>query len=91
MKSHPLAQQARVVRAGAMFWPYFDPTGPLPVEADQIAASAVSRYHGAYRGWLKRGLYLPPSAYEVSFLSAAHRNEHLDLLLDALAEVPAVA
>ena len=89
MSKHPLARQARVVRTGAMFWPYFDPSGALPVEADQISSAAVARYHGAYRGWLGRGLYLPPSAYEVSFLSAAHTPAHLDQLLDALAEVPA--
>ncbi|MFT3837311.1 MAG: glutamate-1-semialdehyde 2,1-aminomutase [Myxococcaceae bacterium] len=91
MKSHPLAKQAQVPRAGAMFWPYFDPGGKLPVEADRIVEPAVKRYHGAYRGWLERGLYLPPSAYEVSFLSAAHTTQDLDQLLDALEQVPAKA
>jgi glutamate-1-semialdehyde 2,1-aminomutase len=89
MKSHPLAKQARLPRAGAMFWPYFDPSGKLPVEADQISETAVKRYHGAYRGWLERGLYLPPSAYEVCFLSSAHTTAHLDQLVDALDQVPA--
>ena len=58
---------------------------------DQITSAAVSRYHGAHRGWLERGLYLPPSAYEVSFLSVAHTTQHLDQLLDALDQVPAKA
>ena len=33
-----------------------------------------SEYHRRYRGWLERGVYLPPSAYEVCFLSAAHTH-----------------
>jgi glutamate-1-semialdehyde aminotransferase len=63
-------------------WPYYGEV--RPVEADDIAASAVSRYHGAYRGWLDEGLYLPPSAYEVCFLSAAHTTEDVERLAAGL-------
>ncbi len=35
--------------------------------------------------WLARGVYLPPSAYEVCFLSAAHTTADIDKLLDVLA------
>jgi glutamate-1-semialdehyde 2,1-aminomutase len=45
----------------------------------------VQAYHSRYRGWLARGVYLPPSAYEVCFLSAAHTTADVDKLLDVLA------
>ena len=35
--------------------------------------------------WLAQGVYLPPSAYEVCFLSAAHGTADVDKLLDVLA------
>ena len=70
---------------GSVVWPYFDLDAAPPLEADDIRTPAVEQYHGAYRRWLERGVYLPPSAYEVSFLSAAHTEGHLQELLDALA------
>ncbi len=30
------------------------------------------------------GIYLAPSAFEVGFLSAAHTDEHIDRLVEAL-------
>ena len=47
----------------------------------------MTDYHRRYRGWLERGVYLPPSAYEVCFLSAAHTTADVDKLLDVLASV----
>jgi glutamate-1-semialdehyde 2,1-aminomutase len=55
------------------------------VAASSISADAVNEYHRRYRGWLARGVYLPPSAYEVCFLSAAHTAADIDKLLDVLA------
>ena len=49
------------------------------------APAPSSEYHRRYRGWLARGVYLPPSAYEVCFLSAAHTTADVDKLLDVLA------
>jgi glutamate-1-semialdehyde 2,1-aminomutase len=57
----------------------------LPVAASDITAASVESYHGRYRSWLERGVYLPPSAYEVCFLSAAHTTADIDTLLDVLA------
>ena len=39
-----------------------------------------------YRGWLDQGIYLPPSAYEVGFLSAAHQGADVARLVEALAQ-----
>jgi glutamate-1-semialdehyde 2,1-aminomutase len=39
-----------------------------------------------FHGMLKRGVYLPPSAYEALFLSHSLTNEHLDQTLEAARE-----
>lgn len=73
-----------VHRVGGVLWPLFSEVAPR--EADQIPAEAIQRYHASYAGWLDRGLYLPPSGYEVCFLSGAHEVAHVDALVDALVE-----
>jgi glutamate-1-semialdehyde 2,1-aminomutase len=81
---HALRSTAQVPRIGPIVWPYFDTKAALPVAASSITAGAVNEYHRRYRGWLSRGVYLPPSAYEVCFLSAAHTTADVDKLLDVL-------
>jgi glutamate-1-semialdehyde 2,1-aminomutase len=81
---HALKGQAQLPRVGPIVWPYFDVRSPLPVAAASISPAAIQDYHGRYRGWLARGVYLPPSAYEVCFLSAAHSTADVDKLLDVL-------
>lgn len=85
LEGHPAAKKLKVRRVGSVVWPYFDLQGAWPKEASDISAAAAGRYHQGYRGWLARGVYLPPSAYEVCFLSTAHTPAHLDAWLDALA------
>ncbi len=82
--NHALKSQARLPRVGPIVWPYFDVTSALPVAAGSISSAAIQEYHQRYRGWLERGVYLPPSAYEVCFLSAAHSTADVDTLLDVL-------
>jgi glutamate-1-semialdehyde 2,1-aminomutase len=82
---HALKSQAQMPRVGPIVWPYFDSRAALPVAASAISGSAVEEYHRRYRGWLTQGVYLPPSAYEVCFLSAAHTTADVDKLLDVLA------
>jgi glutamate-1-semialdehyde 2,1-aminomutase len=82
---HALARQARLPRVGPIVWPYFEVEAELPVAASAITAASVEAYHDRYRSWLSRGVYLPPSAYEVCFLSAAHTTADIDTLLDVLA------
>lgn len=81
-----VSKALRVPRVGGLFWPYYTGEGALPVEAAQISSAAVEKYHRAYAGWLDQGLYLPPSAYEVSFLSAAHTVAQMEQLAGALAQ-----
>ena len=82
---HALRSQAQLPRVGPIVWPYFDTRGPLPVAASAISPQAIDEYHRRYRGWLAHGVYMPPSAYEVCFLSAAHSTADVDKLLDVLA------
>jgi glutamate-1-semialdehyde 2,1-aminomutase len=81
---HPVKAVAQLPRIGPIVWPYFAPGAALPVAASSIQPKAVEEYHRRYRGWLSRGVYLPPSAYEVCFLSAAHTTADVDKLLDVL-------
>lgn len=71
-------------RVGSVFWPYFD-DGPIPDRADRISPVAVARFNNLYHHVLQAGYYLPPSAYEVLFLSAAHTEKHIDGLCSAWA------
>jgi glutamate-1-semialdehyde 2,1-aminomutase len=82
---HALKSQAQLSRIGPIVWPYFDTASRLPVAAAEISPQAVGTYHRRYHQWLAGGVYLPPSAYEVCFLSAAHGTADVDRLLDVLA------
>lgn len=74
----------RMVRVGSLFWPYYELNGATPTQAEQITEPAVKAFKQRYAGWLDAGIYLPPSAYEVGFLSAAHTVEHVERLVAAL-------
>ena len=75
----------RLVRQGSLFWPYFDLAGAVPTRAEAITPAAVAGFKARYAGWLERGEYLPPSAYEVGFLSSAHTPAQVGALVAALA------
>lgn len=73
-------------RIGSIVWLYLA-AGALPRRADGIDAAAVDRFGAVHRPLLERGHYLPPSAYEVLFLSTAHTAEQVERLaadLDAV-------
>ncbi|WP_030163791.1 glutamate-1-semialdehyde 2,1-aminomutase [Spirillospora albida] len=72
----------RLQNAGNLFSIFF-----TEGRVDDFAAAQVqdSRAYAAFfHAALERGVYLPPSAYEVWFLSAAHDDEALNRILDAL-------
>jgi glutamate-1-semialdehyde 2,1-aminomutase len=76
-------------RVGAMGTLFFrsDPVTNWDDAVDQD----VEKFAAFFQGMLKRGHYLPPSAFEALFLSAAHTKGHADALLEdaeaTLAEV----
>lgn len=71
-----------VQRVGTMFTPFFSES-PVRTfaEAKQTDREAYGRF---FHAMLDAGIYLPPSAYEAAFTSAAHGDQELDLLESAL-------
>ncbi|MGH8149465.1 MAG: glutamate-1-semialdehyde 2,1-aminomutase [Steroidobacteraceae bacterium] len=84
----PVAARApfplHIVRSGSLVWLSMDPAG-APRVAAPLPPEASERFGRVFHAMLARGVYLPPSAYEVCFLSLAHREEHLAELASALA------
>ena len=76
----------RLVRQGSLFWMSLQAGAP-PRRADAIDAGAAALYKTLFHGLLARGVALAPSAYEVGFLSLAHRSEHLAQLAQGLGEL----
>ncbi|WP_263380441.1 glutamate-1-semialdehyde 2,1-aminomutase [Granulicella paludicola] len=68
-------------RVGSMFTWFFT---PQPVTDFATAATsdtaAFARFH---RGMLERGIWLPPSQFEAAFVSAAHGEREVELVLEA--------
>ena len=67
---------------GGMFGFFF--ADKLPQHYGAVMATDKGHFNRFFHGMLARGVYLPPSAYEVCFLSAAHTTADLDTLLDVL-------
>lgn len=87
-ESRRLGDPICVNQAGSMFAIFF---GRESVESfAEVQESDTGRFSRFFHAALKRGVYLPPSAYETCFLSAAHDSELVDkaieVLLAALAE-----
>jgi len=74
-----------IQQAGSLFWVYADtPAGTTIRNINEIPDAAIGRYPALFRSALDNGVYLPPSAYEVGFLSAAHNDQQLQLLADTV-------
>ncbi len=71
-----------VQSAGTMF-SVFLTEGPVRDFADASRTDAAA-YGAFFHAMLDRGVYLPPSAYEAWFLSAAHDDRAIQTVLDAL-------
>lgn len=70
-----------VNREQSMLSLFFTP-GPVH-DLDSAQTSDVKRYAQFFHAMLDRGVYLPPSQYETWMLSFAHRNEDIDVVLEA--------
>jgi glutamate-1-semialdehyde 2,1-aminomutase len=78
---------ARVQRFASLFWPVFgtsDSAEGRVRRPDQTPAQHKSVYTQMFHSLLNQGVYLAPSAFEVSFLSTAHEPQHFDRFLSAL-------
>jgi glutamate-1-semialdehyde 2,1-aminomutase len=74
-----------VQHVGNMFSAFFTDEGVTAVP-DFATASAqhVERFKAFFHSMLDQGVYLPPSAFEVWFLSAAHDDRAVDRIVSAL-------
>ncbi len=72
-------------RVGSIFWLCPGQKG-APKDPDSISKEASEIFKSIYRKILAAGIYLSPSVYEVSFLSAAHNRKDIDKLAEALAK-----
>ncbi|HYH59983.1 MAG TPA: glutamate-1-semialdehyde 2,1-aminomutase [Thermoleophilaceae bacterium] len=63
----------------------------IPSNLDEVRECDFDRHAAFCRGMLERGVYLPPSQYEVWFPSLAHDDQHVERTLaaarDTLAEL----
>jgi glutamate-1-semialdehyde 2,1-aminomutase len=69
----------RVQRVGSLFWLVLDAAsspGPIRTPAG-LTARSVARFAPYFHTLLAGGFYLPPSPYEVGFLSTAHTEDDL--------------
>jgi glutamate-1-semialdehyde 2,1-aminomutase len=70
-------------RVGSMLTPFFS---PAPVRdyatARQASTAAFGRF---FRSMLSSGVYLPPSQFEVAFVSAAHTEEDIEATIQVSA------
>ncbi len=58
--------------------------GEPPRANGQIQKASEQRFGLLHGAALRRGVYLPPSAYEVEFVSTAHDSEAMDVAVDGL-------
>ena len=68
---------ARAQRVGSVVWLYLD-DGSFPRRHDAISDQAIERFKKIYWRLLEDGYYVPPSVYEVLFISAAHSPEEIE-------------
>ncbi len=75
-----------VQRVGSIFW-VPGARGPRATlrAADAIDGEVTGNYPRLFHALLERAIYLPPSPYEVGFLSTAHEEQHLRQLVAAVA------
>jgi glutamate-1-semialdehyde 2,1-aminomutase len=66
-------------RLGSVVWLHLA-NCDLPRRADVIDSRAAQRFNQIHGKLLDRGIYLAPSAYEVTFLSTAHTQEEVETL-----------
>jgi glutamate-1-semialdehyde 2,1-aminomutase len=71
-------------RVGSMFTWFFTPD--KVTDFATAARSDTEEFARFHRGMLERGVWLPPSQYEAAFVSAAHGDAEVELVLKAARE-----
>ncbi|MBI3985589.1 MAG: glutamate-1-semialdehyde 2,1-aminomutase [Lentisphaerae bacterium] len=73
------------VQLGGMMTPFF--MNRAPRNMAEAKASDTRAYAAFFHGMLKRGFYLPPAQFEVSFVSAAHTKAEIEGYIEAAGAV----
>ncbi len=77
--------RVNVVGVASIYWIIFQENIPRTSKAiDSDGIAHYNRFHGKV---LDAGIYLPPSGYEVCFISAAHTDAMLDEAANTLSDV----
>ncbi len=79
-----------LVRLGSLLWLSLHDE-PVLRRAGTLAPAAATRFAKIFHAMLARGVYIAPSAYEVTFVSLAHCDDDLQRFATALAESVAEA
>ena len=79
----PLAHRLDVIRQGSIFWITKHPDEPVR-RPDKIPNGNSEWFSRFFHAAIARGVYLPPSSYEVGFVSLAHDEATLTAAADAL-------
>lgn len=79
----PLARPLDVVRQGSIFWIVRHSAAPIR-RPDRIPADNAEWFSRFFHAAIARGVYLPPSSYEVGFVSLAHDEATLATAASAL-------
>ena len=66
----------------SMFWLNFD--NNKPIIPQQISKKSVEIFAELHNYALQKGVYLPPSAYEIGFMSTAHNAETTEKTIEVL-------
>jgi glutamate-1-semialdehyde 2,1-aminomutase len=75
-----------------MFSVFFTPEGTTEVPDFATASSQdTAVFKAFFHAMLERGVYLPPSAFEAWFCSAAHDDRAVQQVLDALPQAARAA
>ena len=79
-----------LVRMGSMLWLSLHDE-PTLRRAGTLSPAAAERFRKLFHAMLDRGIYIAPSAYEVTFVSLAHCEDDLQRFAAALAHAVTVA
>jgi glutamate-1-semialdehyde 2,1-aminomutase len=79
-----------LVRLGSLLWLSLHDE-PTLRRAGTLSPAAATRFKRLFHAMLERGIYIAPSAYEVTFVSLAHCEDDLQRFAAALAESVALA
>lgn len=77
-------QPVSIQSLGSMFSIFFRPHPPK--NWAEVKEVDVNRFRVFFHAMLRRGIYLPPSAFETAFLSTAHSYEDIDKTIAAFHE-----